>query len=46
MVAKKDGRREKFERQKVLDGLLRGVPEAAGFRAASWSSWWMRLRRS
>ena len=32
MVVKKDGRREKFERKKVLDGLLARVPEAADFR--------------
>ncbi len=30
MVAKKDGRRERFERQKILQGLLEGLREAPG----------------
>ena len=36
MVVKKDGRREKFERQKVLSGLLRAC-EKRPFRRASWN---------
>ena len=31
MVVKKDGRREKFERQKVLSGLLAGLRKAPRF---------------
>ena len=35
MVVKKDGRREKFERQKVLNGLLRACEK----RPSRWASW-------
>ena len=34
MVVKKDGRREKFDRQKVLAGTAALVPEAQGLRRA------------
>ena len=32
MVIKKDGRRERFERQKLIAGMLQGLREAAGHR--------------
>ncbi len=32
LVVKKDGRRERFDREKVLAGLLEGLREAAGAR--------------
>ena len=37
MVVKKDGRREKFERQKVLDRAAAGLREAAGLDGQDWS---------
>ena len=41
MVVKKDGRREKFERQKVLSGLLRAC-EKRPSPPPSWRRSWMR----
>jgi len=35
MVSKKDGRREKFDRQKVLTGLLKALKNARGHGQAS-----------
>ena len=32
LVVKKDGRRERFDREKVMQGLLQGLREAAGLR--------------
>ena len=45
MVVKRDGRREKFDRQKVLEGLLKAC-EKGRSRWRSWPKWWMRWNRS
>ena len=44
MVVKKDGRREKFERQKVLSGLLRACEKRPVSAAQAGSRSWMRPR--
>ena len=44
MVIKKDGRREKFDRQKVLAGLAESLRKTAGQHGASCRSWWTRWR--
>ena len=46
MVAKKDGRREKFERTKALDGLLAACARSVRFPRGRWSSWSMKSRPS
>ena len=44
MVIKKDGRREKFDRQKVLAGLLKAC-EKRPVSMGGWRNWWTRWRR-
>ena len=49
MVIKKDGRRERFDRQKILSGLLRATekrPVSMGQLEAWWmllKAWWRRV---
>ncbi len=45
MVVKKDGRREKFDRQKVLNGLLHACSRSGRCRRRCWARSWMRRRR-
>ena len=44
MVVKRDGRREKFDRQKVLEGLLKACEKRPVAHGASWPRWWTRWR--